>query len=92
MRTYKIQARPRNAGGGWNLKLYENNQEAGGGAYPVRREDQHAGMEWWDALPETRRAHWLVMASSAVPAGARDAYLLVEAYNEAMGAGESWSA
>jgi len=67
-----------------DLKLYKDNQEAGNGAYPVRREDPHVGMEWWNALPETQCAHWLMMASSAVPTAARHAYLLVEAYNEAM--------
>jgi len=49
-------------------------------------------MEWWNGLPETRRAHWLVMAASAMPAAARHTYLLAEAYNDAMGEGESWSA
>jgi hypothetical protein len=56
MHTYKIHARPRNSGGGWNLKLYEDFQDAGGGAYPVRQEDPHVGMEWWNGLSETRRA------------------------------------
>ena len=90
-RTYKIQPRPDNLEGGWNLKLYEANQEAGGGAYPVRREDPHVGMEWWNGLPETRRAHWLMMAASAMPTAARHTFLLVEAYNDAMSEGETWS-
>ena len=77
MRTYKIHILPLNSGSGWNLKPYKDNQEAGSGAYPVRREDPHVGMEWWNALPETRRAHWLMMASSAVPtAGAMPICLL----------------
>ena len=40
-RTYKIQPRPADLGGGWHLKLYENTQEAGGGVYPIREEDPH---------------------------------------------------
>ena len=32
------------------------------------------------------------MAASAMPAVARHAYLLADAYNDAMGKGESWSA
>lgn len=91
MRTYKIHARPRNLGGGWNLKLYEDNQEADCAAYPVQQEDPHVGIEWWNGLHETRRAHWLMVAASAKPAAARHAYLLVEAYNDAKGKGESWS-
>ena len=61
-RSYKIQPRLASLGGGWNLKLYENNQEAGGGVYPVREDDPKAGMDWWNGLPETRRANWLMMA------------------------------
>jgi len=38
-------------------------------------------VEW--AL-ETRRAHWLMMAASAMPTAAHHAYLLAEAYNDAM--------
>jgi hypothetical protein len=91
-RTYKIQPRPADLGGGWHLKLYEDNQEAGGGMYPVQGDSPHAGMEWWNGLPETRRGHWLMMAASAMPSAARHAYLLADAYNSAMGAGESWSA
>ena len=91
-RTYKIQRRPADLGEWWHLKLYENNQEANGGVYPIWEEDPHVGMAWWNRLPETRRAHWLVMAASAMPAAARHAYLLAEAYNDAMGEGESWSA
>ena len=74
------------------MKLYEGNQEAGGGMYPVQEDSTHAGTEWWNGLPETRRGHWLMMAASAMPSAARHAYLLADAYNDAMGAGESWSA
>jgi hypothetical protein len=91
-RTYKIQLRPADIGGGWNLKPYEDGQEAGGGAYPVQEEDLHAGMEWWNGLPDTQQWHWLMMAASSMPAAARRAYLLAEAYNDAMGEGESWLA
>jgi len=91
-RTYKIESRHADLGGGWNLKLYEDGQEAGGGAFPIQEDDPHAGMAWWNGLPEGRRAHWLTMAASAVPAAARRAYLLAEAYNDAMSEGESWSA
>jgi len=43
------------------------------------------------ASPKQARAQ-LVMAASAMPAAARHAYLLAEAYNGAIGEGESWSA
>lgn len=41
-------------------------------------------MTWWNALSEERRVHWLLMSASAMPAAARHAYLLAEAYNEAL--------
>lgn len=74
------------------MKLYEDNQEAGGGMYPVQEDSPHAGMEWWNGLPETRRGQWLMMAASAMPSAARHTYLLADAYNDAMGAGDSWAA
>jgi hypothetical protein len=68
-RTYTIRPRPANLGGGWNLKLYEDGQEAGGGVYPVQAADPRAGID-----------------------AERNAHLLADAYNDAMGDGESWSA
>jgi hypothetical protein len=91
-RSYEIHSRPGHLGGGWNLKLLEDGQEAGGGAFPVPTDDPRDGMAWWNALTEERRAHWLMMAASAMPAAARHAYLLAEAYNEALEEGASWSA
>jgi hypothetical protein len=55
-RTYEIHSRPDHLGGGWNLKLLEDGQEAGGGAFPAPRDDPHDGMAWWNALTEERRA------------------------------------
>lgn len=90
-RSYEIQPRPDDLGGGWNLKLIEDGQAAGGGVFPVKKDAAHEGMEWWNALPEARRAHWLMMAASAMPAAARHAYLLAEAYNDAFDEGELWA-
>lgn len=90
-RSYEISPRPQDLGGGWNLKLYENGQEAGGGAFPVPADDPHEGIAWWNALSEERRSHWLMMAASAMPAAARHAFLVAEAYNDALDEGESWA-
>lgn len=90
-RTYEIQPRANNLGGGWKLTLLEDGEEAGGGAFPVPEENPETGMTWWNALTEERRAHWLMMAASAIPAAARRAYLLAEAYNNAMDEGEDWT-
>ena len=32
--------------------------------------DERAGMDWWNALTEDRRAYWLRAANSAIPAEA----------------------
>lgn len=90
-RTYEIQPRPENLGGGWNLKLFEDGQEAGDGVFPLPKDDPQAGMAWWNAMTEDRRAHWLMMAASAMPAAARQAFLLAEAYNDAFDEGEAWA-
>jgi hypothetical protein len=89
-RGYEISPRPPALGGGWKLTLLENGQEAGGGVFPVTEEDPHAGMTWWNAMTEEKRAHWLLMAASATPADARHAFLLAEAYADAREVGEDW--
>lgn len=89
-RSYELRSRPNDLGGGWKLTLLEDGQESGGGVFPVPADDPQAGMAWWNAMSEERRAHWLMMAASAKPAAARHAYLLAEAYNDAFDEGELW--
>jgi hypothetical protein len=89
-RSYEIHPRPANFRAGWSLRLIENGQEAGGGVFPVEEESAAAGIAWWNELTEERRAHWLMMAASAMPAAARHAYLLAEAYNDALDEAEAW--
>ncbi len=38
------------------------------GKRPQCPADDHAGMEWWNALTEPERAFWLRSANTAVPA------------------------
>lgn len=83
-RTYEIQSGPANLGGGWYLKLLEDGRDAGGSAFPLPEEAPQASISWWNTLREERRAHWLMMAASAMPAAARRAYLLSVAYNDAL--------
>lgn len=40
--------------------------------------DEQAGIDWWNALPETARARWLERAGSAVVADAWDAFKLYQ--------------
>jgi len=42
-RTYEIHPRPADIGGGWQLTLLEDGQEAGGGVFPVPEDDPHQG-------------------------------------------------
>ena len=81
--SYEIKASNAELGIGWTLILLEDGQEVGGGVFIVPQEDPQVGMDWWNALSEERRAHWLMMSASAIPAAARHAYLLAEAYNDA---------
>lgn len=90
-RTYEITERPATLGGGWNLKLYEDGDEAGGGVFPLPQGDPKAGIDWWNAMTEDQRSQWLTFAGTAVPADAWHAYLADEAYADALEQGESWS-
>ena len=87
--AYEIVPRPAELGGGWNLRLLEAGQEVGGSIFPIE-DDAAAGITWWNALNEKQRAHWLMMAASAIPAAARHAYLLAEAYNAAFDKANVW--
>jgi hypothetical protein len=89
-RTYQITPRDVTLGDGWNLKLFEDEQPAGGGVFPVPNEESSMGMNWWNSLTEDARAHWLMMAASAIPAAARHAFLLAETYEEAQAQGDDW--
>jgi len=88
--SYEIKPRPVELGSGWKLTLLQDGQEVGGGVFPVLEDDPQAGMAWWNNLAEKQRAHWLMMASSAMPAAARHAYLLAEAYNDAQDEADAW--
>lgn len=89
-RSYEITPRDPALGGGWNLALFENGEPAGGGVFPVPQEDAVVGMTWWNSMTEETRAHWLMMAASAVPADARHAFRLAEAYEDAQAQGDDW--
>lgn len=91
VRSYEITPRPAALGGGWNLVLFQGGDEAGGGVFPIAEESPLVGMTWWNLLTEELRAHWLMMAASAVPAAARYAFLLAEAYTAAQDEGQAWS-
>lgn len=88
--SYEIKPRPAELGGGWKLTLLQDGQEAGGGVFPVLEDDPQAGMDWWNNLAEEQRAHWLMVAASAMPAAARHAFLLAEAYNDTQDEADAW--
>ncbi|QJE03728.1 hypothetical protein HH212_26885 (plasmid) [Massilia forsythiae] len=88
--SYEIKPRPAELGGGWKLTLLQDGQEVGGGVFPVIEEDPQTGMDWWNNLAEKQRAHWVMMGASAMPAAARHAYLVSEAYNDAQDEAEAW--
>lgn len=87
--SYQIEPRSSELGGGWRLRLLEDDTEAGGGIFPVEV-DSDAGIAWWNKCNEQERAHWLMMAASARPAGAYHAYLLAETYADAQSMAYEW--
>lgn len=90
VRSYDITPRPSALGGGWNLVFFQDGEEAGRGVFPIPEESPQVGITWWNSLTEETRAHWLMMAASAIPAVARHAFLLAEAYTAAQDEGDSW--
>jgi hypothetical protein len=87
--SYQIKPRPVELGGGWRLQLLEDEEEVGGGVFPIEA-NPDAGMTWWNECSEQERAHWLMMAVSARPADAYHAYLLAEAYADAKSTAYEW--
>jgi hypothetical protein len=89
---YELTPRPVSLGGGWKLRLLEDGQEVGGGAFPLlwSLDDPHLGIAWWNSLPEDVRAHWLKVAGSAVPADAWLAYMTEESRVDALEEGAAW--
>ena len=87
--SYQIEPRSVELGGGWRLRLLEDDTEAGGGVFPVVAEPD-AGMTWWNECSEQERSHWLMMSASARPADAYHAYQLAEAYADAESTAYEW--
>ena len=54
MRTYQIDPRPVEFGGGWSLKLFEDAEEMGGGVFPPvpNTEEPDFDEAYQDALNE----------------------------------------
>jgi len=88
--TFKITPRPDTVGGGWNLKLFENGDEAGGGVFPIDLSDPQKGIDWWNGISEKERALWLAEAKSARPADAWHAWMTAEAHDDAHAEGLDW--
>jgi hypothetical protein len=89
-RSYQITPRDPVLGGGWNLALFDQGETVGGGVFPLPHEEPHVGMTWWNSVTEDVRAHWLMMASSAVPAAARYAFRLAQVYDDARAEADQW--
>ena len=88
--SYEITPRPDNLGGGWRLRLLEDDEEVGGGVFLVEPADPHQGMAWWNAMSQDERSYWLDMTGSARPSDAYDASLLADAHSEAQGEAYTW--
>lgn len=90
---YEINPRPAHLGGGWRLRLLEDDVEVGGGVFPADPDHEpEAGVAWWNALTEAERGRWLAKAQSAKPVDAWAAYLADEAHEDALAQAEDWLA
>lgn len=88
--SYEITPHPVELGGGWRLRLLENEEEMGGGVFPVIADDPQSGITWWNECSEQERANWLMMSASARPADAYHAFMLAEAYADAESTAYKW--
>lgn len=88
--SYEITPRSVELGGGWRLRLLEDDEEVGGGVFLVEPADPRQGMAWWNAMTEDDRSYWLHMTDSARPADAYDVFLLAEAHSDAQSEAYAW--
>lgn len=88
--AYEITPRPAELGGGWRLRLLENDEEVGGGVFPITATDPRQGIIWWNTVTEAERGHWLKVAGSVRPADAYNAFLLAAAYTDAESEAYAW--
>ena len=58
--SYQIEPRSDELGGGWRLRLLEDETEAGGGVFPIEANPE-TGITWWNECSELERAHWVMM-------------------------------
>lgn len=92
---YDITPRPAELGGGWKVRLFEGDQEVGGGVFPPREADEAEGITWWNGLKEAERAWWLEHHAQhyqelTSAAAAYAACLRMEAYDQAQDFANEW--
>lgn len=88
---YDTEIIPRAAalGGGWRLFLLDNGLEVGGGVFPVTTDAQSA-TAWWETLNAEQRRYWQNKLVAADPQRSHLAYLLEEAWFDAVDAAGEW--
>jgi len=88
--SYEITSRAADLGGGWRLRLLEENEEVGGGVFPVPVDEADVVMAWWDNVPKQGRAHWVEVAKSSIPAVIHRTYMLAVAHEDAEAVAHEW--
>lgn len=89
--SYMIEPRPDEVGGGWSLRLFDGEEEVGGGVFPLPAVTADDVRAWWTELGEVGRAYWHGMAHSPDPFKVHRTYLLAETHADAEAAGNSWA-
>lgn len=92
VRSFTIEPRAANVGGGWKLRLLSDGEEAGGGVFPVDpNEDPEEGAAWWNGLPEDERVQWMAKAgNTGRVVDAYGAYITHESWLDAEQEGHDW--
>jgi len=89
---YDYEIIPLPGGNGWRLSLLAASKECTFQEFSLPYESMDAATDWWNSLTDKQRHLWMVKAASVVPADARRAYRLADAYDEARAVGDLWIA
>jgi len=90
---YEIVPRAEDLGGGWELKMYESDEEVGGIAYPSGAGNRPSvGLAWFNGLNKEDRERWLNTKSDERPVDAWRVRLCAEAHRKAKAEGDAWLA
>lgn len=87
---HEILARPPEEGGGWRLRLLEDDKEVNGGVFSVAAANEEAAESWWSTLDVLQQEQWAREAGSSMVLKAYMVFLTKEAWHDAVHAAGEW--